>query len=310
MAGRLETSYDYCHGVARRAARNFYYGFRLLPRPKRLALCALYAYMRQVDDLADTPGDVEEKRRRLGEWREQTGRALGGGREEGPLWPALVDTMERYRIPPRYLLDVITGAEMDLEGRSYRTFADLRLYCYHVAGAVGLICTHVFGFGDARAPELAEQMGIAFQLTNILRDVRRDYEMGRVYLPAEDFERFGCRPEELAGGGAPAGALADMLRFEARRAWEFYERAWALVPLVEADSRRALWALARIYSGLLEEIERREFDVFSGHARLSTAEKVAILLWARWGPAGSYEFRQRDRSWRGLGWALLRHRAR
>jgi phytoene synthase len=306
----LETSYTYCNQVARSAARNFYYGFRLLPRPKRLALCALYAYMRRVDDLADTPGEVVTKRRLLGEWRARTERVLAGERDEEPLWPALADTLERYRIPPRYLLDVVAGAEMDLEAREYRTFSDLRVYCYHVAGAVGLVCVHVFGFRDPRATELAEQMGIAFQLTNILRDLGQDYRMGRVYLPREDFERFGCRPEELERQNAPEGGLAKMLRFEAQRAWEFYERAWMLIPLVNEDSRRALWALARIYSGLLEEIERREFDVFSSRARLRTAEKIAILFWARLGPTGAYEFKQRDRSWRGLGWALLRHRTR
>ncbi|HEV2386962.1 MAG TPA: phytoene/squalene synthase family protein [Candidatus Acidoferrales bacterium] len=310
MPSTLESSYAHCHRVARKAARNFYYGFLLLPRPKRLALCALYAYMRRVDDLADTPGELEAKRLLLGDWRQATERALAGDRSSEPVWPALADTLERYQIPPRYLLDVVTGAEMDLSQHSYATFADLRRYCYCVAGAVGRICAHVFGFRDPRAPELGEQMGIAFQLTNILRDLRKDYEMGRVYLPTDDFQRFGCRPEDLDRAGPPPGALEGMLRFQARRAWEYYEQGWALVPLVDQDSRGALWALARIYSGLLEEIERRRFDVFSAPVRLSLPEKLAILFWARLGPAGSDEFGQRDRSWRGLGWALLRHRAR
>ena len=310
MAGSIETSYAYCDQVARSAARNFYYGFLLLPRPKRMALCAAYAYMRRIDDLADTPGPVETKRQSLAEWRDLTERALQGQPNQEPVWPALIDTVERFHIPPRYLLDVVAGAEMDLEDTVYQTFTDLRRYCYHVAGAVGLVCLYVFGFSDPCAPELAEQMGIAFQLTNILRDLGQDWRMGRVYLPEEDFGRFGCNREDLARSSAPSEPLAEMLRFEAQRAWEFYREAWALVPLVSEDSRRALWALARIYSGLLEEIERRQFDVFSGRVRLSMAEKIAILLWARLGPAGSYEFKQRDRSWRGLGWALLRHRAR
>ncbi|HVB97739.1 MAG TPA: phytoene/squalene synthase family protein [Candidatus Dormibacteraeota bacterium] len=310
MAGSIEASYAHCHQVARRAARNFYYGFLLLPAPKRMALCAVYAYMRQVDDLADTPGDVETKRRMLETWRASTERALRGEPGREPLWPALLDAIERYRIPPRYLLDVVAGAGMDLENAVYRTFGELRRYCYHVAGAVGLVCLYIFGFSDARAPELAEQMGIAFQLTNILRDIGQDYRMGRVYLPEEDLRRFGCDARDFMRNTAPDGPLAGMLEFEANRAWEFYRQAWALVPLVSEDSRRALWALARIYSGLLEEIERRRFDVFSARPRLSAAEKIAILLWARLGPAGTYEFRQRDRSWRGLGWALLRHRAR
>ena len=310
MPGSIESSYAYCNQVARSAARNFYYGFLLLPRPKRMALCAAYAYMRRIDDLADTPGPVETKRQSLAEWRRLTERALEGRPNQEPVWPALIDTVERFHIPPRYLLDVVAGAEMDLEDTVYETFTDLRRYCYHVAGAGGLVCLYVFGFNDPRAPDLAEQMGIAFQLTNILRDLGQDWRMGRVYLPGEDLRRFGCGREDLGRNSAPSGPLAEMLRFEAQRAWECYREAWALVPLVSEDSRRALWALARIYSGLLEEIERRQFDVFSGRVRLSMAEKIAILLWARLGPAGSYEFKQRDRSWRGLGWALLRHRAR
>jgi phytoene synthase len=281
MAGSLEKSYAYCHQVARSAARNFYYGFLLLPRPKRMALCAVYAYMRRIDDFADTPSPVKTKRHLLREWRDLTEQAIRGEPNGEPVWPALLDTIERYRIPPRYLLDVIAGAEMDLENTAYRTFMDLRRYCYHVAGAVGLVCLYVFGFSDPRAPELAEQMGIAFQLTNILRDLAADWRMGRVYLPEEDFQRFGCAPQDLARNVTPYGNLTEMLRFEAARAWELYREAWALVPLVSEDSRRALWALARIYSALLEEIERRQFDVFSGPVRLSMAGKLAILLRAR-----------------------------
>jgi 15-cis-phytoene synthase len=310
MAALLEASYAFCQQVARRAARNFYYGFLLLPRPKRMALCAVYAYMRHVDDLADSPGDVATQRAMLRNWRDLTERAIGGEPGPEPLWPALLDVISRYQIPPRYLLDVVAGAEMDLEGAVYAKFADLRRYCYHVAGAVGLVCLSVFGFSDSRAPELAEQMGIAFQLTNILRDLGQDYRMGRVYLPEEDFERFQCDRRELARNSAPAGAFAEMLRFEADRAWEFYRQAWDLVPLVSPDSRRALWALARIYSGLLAEIEKRRFDVFSARARLTTAEKSAIFLRARLAPAASLEFRQGDRGGRGSGWAFLRHRAR
>lgn len=310
MAVSVEASYSYCHRVARQAARNFYYGFLLLPRPKRMALCAAYAYMRRVDDLADTPGAVDLKRGKLRQWREMTERALEGKAGDEPLWPALVDAVERYRIPPRYLFDVVAGAEMDLESRVYATFDDLRRYCYHVAGAVGLVCVSIFGFSDSRATELAEQMGIAFQLTNILRDIAQDYGMGRVYLPEEDFHRFGCEPRDLMRSSAPQGPLARMLRFESDRAWEFYRQAWALVPLVDEDSRRALWALARIYSGLLGEIERRQFDVFSARPRLSKAQKIAILLRARLGPVGSYEFRPRDRGGRRFGGDLLRHRAR
>jgi 15-cis-phytoene synthase len=305
-------SYRYCRRVARAAARNFYYGFALLPRPKRDGLCALYAFMRRVDDLSDNPGSTEEKVRGLAGWREATEQALAGRAGGDPVWPALVHTVRSFSIPPRYLYDVMAGAEMDLRISSYETFEQLRRYCYHVAGAVGLVCLHVFGFDDPRAPELAEKLGIAFQLTNILRDLPRDFAMGRVYLPQEDFARFGCRASDLA---RPESLLRDegflrLAGFEAERAWEFYREGWQLIPLVSRDSRPALWALARIYSGILAEIESRAFDVFSSRAGLSTREKLGILVRAWLGRQSEhYAFTKRPRDRRGLGGAVLRRRA-
>lgn len=281
-AAALTASYGECRRVARAAASNFYYAFFLLPRPKRDALCALYAFMRLVDDVSDAPGDVREKKLGLARWRTALDAAVADDPSAHPILPALADTLARYSIPPRYLHDLISGAEMDLTQISYATFEGLREYCYRVAGTVGLTCVHVFGFAHPRAPELAEKLGIAFQLTNILRDLARDFQMGRVYLPQEDLGRFGCLSAELAGGGLTP-ALADLLSFEAERAWQFYREGAALVPLVHADSRAALWALVRTYSGLLRKIEARGFDVFSSRARLSAAEKAATLLRARLG---------------------------
>ncbi len=308
----LADSYRHCRRIARAAARNFYYGFVLLPRPKRAALCALYAFMRRVDDLSDNPGTLEAKQRGLTAWRTATEQALAGHPHDDPLWPALCDTVRTYSIPPRYLYDVITGAEMDLRISSYETFDRLRDYCYHVAGAVGLVSVHVFGFEDERALELAEKLGIAFQLTNILRDLGRDFAMGRIYLPSEDFARFGCQAENLA---RPERLLRDeafqrLAGFEADRAWEYYGEGWELIPLVSRDSRPALWALARIYSGLLAEIESRSFDVFSTRVRLPSWEKIGILVRARLGrQSENYVFTKRPGDRRGLGGALLRRRA-
>lgn len=309
-ASELAQSYRACERVARRRARNFYYGFLLLPHPKRLALCALYAFMRRVDDVADTPGDRQTRQQALERLRDQLGRLETPTLPDEPFWPALADTVDRYRIPTRYLADVIEGALCDLWKTRYRDFAELRHYCYCVAGAVGRACVHVFGFRDSRAGEYAEQLGIAFQLTNILRDLSRDFRMGRVYLPEEDFERFGCCPTELARSGPPEGALLALLRYQAQRAWEFFAEGWRLLPLVEADSRPALWALARIYSGLLAEIERRDYDVFSQAIRLTWAEKLGVMVRASLGPAGGYAFDQRDRDWWGVSRALFRARAR
>jgi 15-cis-phytoene synthase len=279
----VENSYRYCRQLARSAARNFYYGFVLLPDAKRDALCALYAFMRGVDDISDEPGSIEVKRRRLQEQRAELDLILAGGSTSDPAWPALRDTVERFGIPPRYLHDLIAGAEMDLSVAEYETFDDLRRYCYHVAGAVGLCCLCVFGFTDSQAPEFAEKMGIAFQLTNILRDVREDLAMGRVYLPREDFAKFGCDVKQFSEDSAAARALG-MLKFETMRARDFYREGWKLLPLVSADSRAALWAMARIYSGILQKIERRGVHVLRGErVRLSAAEKVWILFRARMG---------------------------
>ncbi|MCL4523704.1 MAG: phytoene/squalene synthase family protein, partial [Acidobacteria bacterium] len=216
----LAQSYAYCRRITRAAARNFYFAIFLLPRHKRDALCALYAFMRHADDISDTPGEASAKLERMAAWRATLDRALAGEYSGNPAMPAFHDAVTRYKISMRYLHDLISGTEMDLSIASYATFESLHEYCYRVAGTVGLCCTHVFGFRDARALELAEKLGIAFQLTNILRDVRADHEMGRVYLPQEDLQRFGCRENDLAGPATRQ--VRELLAFEADRAWQFY----------------------------------------------------------------------------------------
>jgi phytoene synthase len=207
--------------------------------------------------------------------------------------------MARYQIPTRYLHDLISGAEMDLTVSRYETFDRLREYCYRVAGTVGLCCLHVFGFSDPQAPELAETLGIAFQLTNILRDLRKDYQIGRIYLPEEDLARFQVRGDDLGRdpgndpGDAPdnrpaGGNVVNLVRFESQRAWQLYAEGWPLISLVHQDSRAALWALARIYSGILEKIEIRDYNVLAAPvARLSTTEKIWILMQAKLGRRSS-----------------------
>lgn len=295
-ASDVASSYEECRRVARNSASNFYYAFYLLPEPKRRALCALYAYMRLVDDASDEPGDVAIKQRALSRWRTLTDAAYAGDVAGHAILPAFADTCARYSIPARYFHDLISGAEMDLTVPSYATFDRLREYCYRVAGTVGLTCIHVFGFRDQRAPDVAERLGIAFQLTNILRDLRSDLKMGRVYLPQEDLQRFGVGELELGGPLSPR--LVDLMEFEAARAWKFYEEGAEIVGLVERDSRGALWALARTYSSLLGRIEARGYDVFSSRVRLSTAEKFGILVRAQlgaWSETNVLEKRDRDR---------------
>jgi squalene synthase HpnC/squalene synthase HpnD len=312
----LESSYEYCRGVARNAASNFYYAFYMLPRPKRDALCAIYAFMRLVDDASDAPisaaaaADEDALRRAaLSRWRVLLDKSVAGDTSGHAILPAFADAVKRYAIPSRYFHDLISGAEMDLAETRYATFEALQEYCYRVAGTVGLTCVHVFGFEDPHVLELAQHLGIAFQLTNILRDVGSDLAIGRVYIPAEDLSRFGCSVAELKRG-AVTPSVRELLRFEAERAWKFYREGARLIGKVDADSRAALWALARIYSSLLARIEERGFDVFSARVRLNTVEKARILLRARlgwWSEADVLEERDRDR--RRPGGALLGRRA-
>ena len=290
----VEVSYEHCRELTRRAARNFYYGIFRLPREKRDAVCALYAFMRRADDISDEPGTVTEKRRRLNEWRAALDQTLEGRPAADPAMPAFYDAVRRYSIPSRYLHDLVSGVEMDLSVTSYPTFERLREYCYRVAGTVGLTCIHIFGFDDPRAVDLAERLGIAFQLTNILRDLREDLSLGRVYVPVEDLDRFGVSAGDLAAGKMTSAAMTPaqlspamtaLLRHQAERAWRFYDEGVELVGMISADSRPALWALVRIYSGILRRIEQRGYDVFTPpRVGLSAAEKTWIMsrAWMGW----------------------------
>jgi phytoene synthase len=269
----LEASYAFCAEVARRRARNFYYSFLALPKQKRLAMCALYAFMRECDDLSDEAGATLDA---LSRWRADLDASLSGRMREHAVWPALIDTVERFRIPPRYLHEMIDGVSSDLVPHRVETFDDLYRYCYLVASVVGITTIHVFGFDDPQALPLAEKCGIAFQLTNIIRDVKEDALNGRVYLPAEDLQRFQVAPESLAGALTPD--LRRLLEFEAARARRYYDESLPLLGLIHSDSRPALWALIEIYSRLLTRIDRRGYDVMQGRIRLSTLEKSAIAL--------------------------------
>ena len=304
----IRESYAECSRISRAAHSSFYMAFFGLPKPKRNALCALYAFNRLVDNVSDEPGDLESKRRGLARWRAMLDEAVAGKTDGHAILPALADTISRFSIPTRYFHDLILGAEMDLTIASYATFDQLSEYCYRVAGTVGLTCVHVFGFSDPKVPDLAERLGLAFQLTNIIRDVRSDFEMGRVYLPQEDLEHFGCREQDLQGPST--AALRDLLAFEADRAWSCYEEGAALIGGVDADSRATLWALVRTYSSLLARIEERDFDVFSSRISVSGAEKIRYLLMAGtngWWKKDALAISSRGR--RRTGGTVLRRRA-
>jgi phytoene synthase len=278
-ATEVATSFKHCRKLAKAAARNFYYGFALLPPAKRDALCALYAFMRHADDISDSKAaSNEDKRVRLQAWRQSLDRALAGQFDGSLILPAFHHTVKHYAIPSEYFFDLMAGAVTDIEHHRYTTFDDLRQYCYRVAGTVGLCCTHVFGFLDPVALDLAEKLGIAFQLTNILRDVAEDYAMDRIYLPQEDLDRFGCTERDIAQRSA-SPAFVKVMRFESERAWQFYDEGVRLQRLISEDSRAALWTLTRIYSGILRKIESIHYDVLATpHPGLSRLEKASIML--------------------------------
>jgi 15-cis-phytoene synthase len=277
MEPELIASYRCAEAVARERAKNFYYSFLVLPAEKRRAFCAVYAFMRYCDDISDGQSNPETKRQGLHNWRSQLDGVLSGGSNGNAILPAFRDTIRSFSIPAEYFHWVIDGAEMDLDIFQYETFEDLYKYCFKVASAVGLVCLQIFGFEDARARKHAEQCGIAFQLTNILRDVKEDAEMGRIYLPAEDLRKFQYSPEELRNGIYDE-RFRRLMRFQADRASDYYAQARDLLPLVEKTSRPALWAMIEIYQRILGKIVDSQFDVFRNSIHLSKMAKLSVAL--------------------------------
>ena len=288
---QLVMAYSVCRGITRTAAKNFYYAFMVLPRRKRDALCAVYAFMRRCDDITDDASvSLPERRQKLDTWLDRLHCAQQGEPTDDPILLALTDAQRRYTIPAGLLDELAIGTAMDVEQSEssaqssdtpgltiqYKTFEDLRLYCYRVASVVGLVCIHVFGYRDPAAEDLAERCGLAFQLTNIIRDVKEDASMGRVYLPEEDLAKFNLSVAEVLANPDPA-RFRPLLALEADRAREFYAAGEELIRYISEDSQPALWALITIYRRLLERIAEKQYDVFTAKVALSKSEKLRIL---------------------------------
>ena len=271
-------SYALCRKLAKRSASNFYFSFRMLPKQQRQSMCALYVFLRRTDDIGDGDEPLEEKRTALAAWRGSLERALRYEFDDDIL-PALADTVTRYQIPHEYLLVVIDGVEMDLGECRYETFADLEQYCYRVATVVGLCCMHVWGFHGEGAHRPAHACGLAFQLTNILRDLKEDALRGRVYLPRGDLDKFGCSADDLRHGVFDE-RFKELMRFEIHRVEQFYDSAAELHTWLEPRGRKMLGAMMATYRALLAEIERRDGDVFSRPVTLSRWRKARIAT--RW----------------------------
>ena len=273
---KLEDAYAECVRITRREARNFAWGIMLLPRPKRLALAALYAYARRVDDIADggeEPGLRREQLVSLGAAVERLPDVPPGD----PVLLALADTVSRYSVPDRSLRALIEGALWDVDRARYGSWDELREYCRRVAGAVGVMCTAVYGPVDAkRAWPLAETLGLALQQINIMRDVPEDWLLGRVYLPQDELERFGVTEDDIAAGRTGAG-WHGLMAHQGSRARALMTEGLGLVALLDARSALCVRTLVGIYAGLLDEIERRRYDVFSARPSLSAFGKLRVI---------------------------------
>jgi phytoene synthase len=285
----IDAAYAACRAIAKREAKNFYYAFVALPAQKRDAMCAVYAFMRHADDISDDESkDPATRREELADW---TAAWRDGEGTADPVFVAVRDTQRRFDIPNELLEQLIHGTAMDVQpetaGRrdadglnTFATFAELYQYCYYVASVVGLVCIRIFGYSSPAAEKLAEETGIAFQLTNILRDVREDAERGRVYIPEDDLKGSGTNAVELAHvktGGELTEPQRLALAGIARRARAYYHSADRLLPLISADSRPALRVLVKIYSRLLQRIEEQRFDVFTARVQVPTWRKLLIL---------------------------------
>jgi phytoene synthase len=281
----LDEAYAICRAIAKREAKNFYYSFVALPHARRNAICAIYAFMRKADDLSDDESlPREERRRQLDGWLAAWHQARDGAATGDPVFVAVRDAAARFQIPTRLLDELVAGTTMDLEADSskkpdsYATFEDLYRYCYLVASVVGLVCIRIFGYSDPRAEKLAEETGIAFQLTNILRDVREDAERNRVYLPLEDLATYRISVAQLLDReGSITAEERALFEQTALRAEGYYKSAQELLPLIDAESRPALWVLVSIYHSLLKRIEKANYDVFSERVSVPTIHKLGIL---------------------------------
>jgi squalene synthase HpnC len=292
----LAAAYAACRAIAKREAKNFYYAFLALPRARRNAICAIYAFMRQADDLADD-GSIPptERRRRLDVWLAAWREVSKGAPTTDPVFLAVRDATERYSIPLSLLDELVAGVTLDLghavggAPETYATFADLYQYCYLVASVVGLVCIRIFGYRDLRAEKLAEETGIAFQLTNILRDVAEDAARNRVYLPLKNLAQHNVNLDALLHhppSAPPTPSERELFAAIARLAEQYYSRSRFLLPLVDPASRPALWVLVSIYHALLKRIKRANYDVFSRRAAVPTWRKLSILavglVWTAW----------------------------
>ena len=271
----LELAYEECRQITRREAKNFYYAFLTLPRPRRRAIYVIYSFCRYCDDAVDSQDSYDRKRQTLDNLREELALSYAG-KADTPLFLGLSDVAQRYNIAPEYFQELLAGVESDLSKNRYRDFEELYQYCYRVASVVGLICIQIFGYKDARATAHAIDLGQAMQLTNISRDVREDMEADRIYLPQDEMARFGYSEEELRSLTFN-DAFVNLMRFQSQRARDYFQSGFQLLPYLSPRSRACPAVLGRLYSNVLDRIEDANYDVLHRRVSLSTTEKLCVM---------------------------------
>ncbi len=274
---------DNAKDIARESRSSFYYAFNLLPTAKRDAMNTVYAFCRQTDDIVDEGSDPDEiKYLRLHKWRIELEQSLQGSSEYN-LLNKLGKTIKQFNIPVEPVFDLLKGMEMDLQNKRYLSFEDLKVYCYRVASTVGLMCIEIFGYKHPSAKDFAVNLGLALQMTNILRDVKKDASRGRIYLPQEDLERFNYTEEELSNHVYNDNFIA-LMEFEAQRAKDYFDKATRSLNLDDKASMFAARAMQHIYYRMLEKIIDARYNVFQNNIRVNKFEKVGISIgvWAKY----------------------------
>ncbi len=280
-ASQLEASHAYCHRQTKRHARSFYFASVALPRDKKRAAYAVYAFCRYADDLVDTAASTVGVDAALQTVGKEFDRLTAGRQDDPPFAPAFAWAVRRYGIEKQPFLDLLKGVAMDLGPVKLPDWPQLREYCYHVASVVGLMMARIFELRDDRGLDRAIDLGLAMQLTNILRDVGEDHRMGRIYLPADEMAAHGVTPVDL-GSRKSSPALKSLLRMQAERAREYYRRAEAGIPLLADDgSQLTVWLMRHVYAGILEEVERMDYEVLHRRAATSLVRKLR-LAWRAW----------------------------
>ena len=273
--------HDYCQDKAAKSGSSFYYSFMFLPPERRQAITALYAFCREVDDVVDECHDLSLAQTKLEWWRQEVGRVYAGTPTH-PVGHALKDVIKGFRLPQEQLLEIIDGMAMDLSQTRYLDFKGLQLYCYRVASVVGLLAAEIFGYQDRQTLKYAHDLGLAFQLTNIIRDVGEDARRGRIYLPIEDLQRFEVPAKDLLEARY-SDAFRELMAFQAERAEKFYDQAFAQLPAVDRKAQRPGLVMAAIYRTLLREIAADGFLVLDRRPSLTPLRKVwlAGTTWFR-----------------------------